>query len=174
MRKTTLFLAILVLMGAGLAFSWGFFAHKRINRLAVFSLPPEMIGFFKSNIQFITENAVNPDRRRYAVKGEAEKHFLDADVYGDSAVYILPRYWNQAVEKFGEEELRKHGIGPWNAYNTKNQLTEAFKKKDQKIQVLSKFQQIFYLLFQMQRLVRNLLLKFKKLNKIMLLRSLFH
>jgi hypothetical protein len=112
--------------------AWGFFAHKKINRLAVFSLPPEMIGFFKTNLQFITENAVNPDRRRYAVKGEAEKHFLDADVYGDSAVYNLPRYWNQAVEKFGEEELRKHGIGPWNAYNTKNQLTEAFKRKDQK------------------------------------------
>ncbi|SNS65532.1 hypothetical protein SAMN06295967_11544 [Belliella buryatensis] len=114
------------------AVAWGFFAHKKINRHAVFSLPPEMIGFFKSNIQFITENAVNPDRRRYAVFGEAEKHYLDADVYGDSAIYKLPRYWNQAVEKFGEEELRKHGIGPWNAYNTKNQLTEAFKRKDKK------------------------------------------
>lgn len=112
--------------------AWGFFAHRRINRLAVFSLPPEMIGFFKSNIEFITENAVNPDRRRYAVIGEAEKHFLDADAYGDSAVYTLPRYWNQALEKFTEEELRGHGIGPWNAYHTKIQLTEAFKKKDTK------------------------------------------
>lgn len=112
--------------------AWGFFAHRRINRLAVFSLPPEMIGFFKSNIEFITENAVNPDRRRYAVIGEAEKHFLDADAYGDSAVYTLPRYWNQALEKFTEEELRQHGIGPWNAYHTKIQLTEAFKKKDTK------------------------------------------
>lgn len=112
--------------------AWGFFAHRRINRLAVFSLPPEMIGFFKSNIEYITENAVNPDRRRYAVSGEAEKHFLDADAYGDSAVYILPRYWNQALELFTEEELRNHGIGPWNAYHTKIQLTEAFKRKDTK------------------------------------------
>ncbi|WP_394801490.1 hypothetical protein [Belliella filtrata] len=52
-----------------------------------------MIGFFKSNIQFITENAVNPDRRRYAVFGEAEKHYLDADIYGHSAFYTPPRYW---------------------------------------------------------------------------------
>ncbi|MFD2037208.1 zinc dependent phospholipase C family protein [Belliella marina] len=131
MRRFFSFIFIFFLLSSDII-AWGFFAHKRINRLAVFSLPPEMIGFFKSNIQFITENAVNPDRRRYAVKGEAEKHFLDADIYGDSAVYTLPRYWNQAVEKFGEEELRKHGIGPWNAYNTKNQLTEAFKRKDQK------------------------------------------
>jgi hypothetical protein len=112
--------------------AWGFFAHRKINRLAVFSLPPEMIGFFKSNIDYITENAINPDRRRYAVNGEAEKHFLDADAYGDSAVYLLPRYWNQALEKFTEEELREHGIGPWNAYHTKIQLTEAFKRKDTK------------------------------------------
>ncbi|MCH7403481.1 zinc dependent phospholipase C family protein [Belliella kenyensis] len=131
MRHFLLILFFLLVGNMAVA-AWGFFAHKKINRHAVFSLPPEMIGFFKSNIQFITENAVNPDRRRYAVFGEAEKHYLDADIYGDSAVYTLPRYWQQAVEKFGEEELRKHGIGPWNAYNTKNQLTEAFKRKDKK------------------------------------------
>ena len=114
------------------AFSWGFYAHRKINRQAVFSLPPEMMGFFKANIQYISENAVNPDRRRYAVMGEAEKHFIDADAYGDSAVFHLPRYWNQALEIYTEEELRKHGIGPWNAYHTKLQLTEAFKRKDTK------------------------------------------
>jgi hypothetical protein len=64
--------------------------------------------------------------------GEAEKHYIDADIYGDSAIYKLPRYWPQALEKYGEEELRKHGIGPWNAYHTKLQLTEAFKRKDSK------------------------------------------
>ncbi len=114
------------------AFSWGFYAHRKINRQAVFSLPPEMMGFFKSNIQYISENAVNPDRRRYAVMGEAEKHFIDADAYGDSAVFHLPRYWNQALEIYSEEELRKHGIAPWNVYHTKLQLTEAFKRKDAK------------------------------------------
>ncbi len=91
-----------------------------------------MVGFFKANIQIITENAVNPDRRRYAVMGEAEKHYIDADMYGDSAIYKLPRYWPEALEIYGEEELRKHGIGPWNAYHTKLQLTEAFKRKDSK------------------------------------------
>lgn len=64
--------------------------------------------------------------------GEAEKHFIDADAYGDSAVFKLPRYWNQAIEDFTEEELRSNGIGPWNVYHTKIQLTEAFKRKDVK------------------------------------------
>ncbi len=130
--KKFLALIILFLFLCSDIVAWGFFAHKRINRLAVFSLPPEMVGFFKANIQFITENAVNPDRRRYAVMGEAEKHYIDADNYGDSAIYKLPRYWTQALELYGEEELRKHGIGPWNAYHTKLQLTEAFKRKDAK------------------------------------------
>ncbi len=131
MKKFLALLTLLLFFCSDIV-AWGFFAHKRINRLAVFSLPPEMVGFFKANIQFITENAVNPDRRRYAVMGEAEKHYIDADMYGDSAIYKLPRYWPEALAIYGEEELRKHGIGPWNAYHTKLQLTEAFKRKDSK------------------------------------------
>ncbi len=110
--------------------NWGFWAHKRINRLAVFRLPPEMQIFFKTNIDYLTENAVNPDRRRYAVVGEAERHFIDLDVYGDSAVAILPKYWNDAVAQFGEDSLRKHGIVPWQLQASAYQLTQAFKDKD--------------------------------------------
>jgi hypothetical protein len=129
MRKFFSLLTLLIFLSAELG-AWGFFAHRKINRQAVFSLPPEMIGFYKFHIEYITENAVNPDKRRYAVMGEAEKHFIDADAYGDSAVFKLPRYWNQAIENFTEEELRSNGIGPWNVYHTKIQLTEAFKRKD--------------------------------------------
>lgn len=129
MTKKILLCFLLCILAYGQLSAWGFFAHRRINRLAVFSLPPEMIGFFKENIQYITENAVNPDRRRYAVKGEAEKHYIDADAYGDSAVYHLPRYWKDAVERYGEDSLRMFGIGPWNAYHVKLQLTEAFRTK---------------------------------------------
>ncbi|WP_223276079.1 zinc dependent phospholipase C family protein [Algoriphagus aquimarinus] len=110
--------------------TWGFYAHSLINRLAVFSLPEEMIGFYKPHIQYITENAVNPDRRRYAVEGEAEKHYIDLDYYGDSAMQILPKYWNEAVEKFSEDSLRMNGIGPWSAYFTFLNLTKAFESKN--------------------------------------------
>lgn len=109
---------------------WGFYAHSLINRMAVFSLPPELISVYKPNIQFITEKAVNPDRRRYAVQGEAEKHYIDLDHYGDSALLILPTYWNQAIEKFPEDTLRSHGIGPWSAYLTFVSLTKAFESKN--------------------------------------------
>ena len=111
-------------------FPWGFYAHSLINRLAVFSLPEEMIGFYKPQIQYITENAVNPDRRRYAVEGEAEKHYIDLDFYGDSALQVLPKYWNEAVEKYSEDSLRLNGIGPWSAYFTFVSLTKAFESKN--------------------------------------------
>jgi hypothetical protein len=112
--------------------AWGFFAHKKINRQAIFSLPPEMIGFYKHNMDYITENAVNPDKRRYAIIGEAEKHYFDADAYGDSAIFKIPRYWNLALEKFSEKDLREHGILPWNVFQVKMQLTAAFRNRDKK------------------------------------------
>lgn len=108
---------------------WGFWAHKRINRLAVFRLPAGMQVFYKRHIDFLTESAVNPDKRRYAVPGEAERHFIDLDVYGDSALHTLPRQWSDAVRKIGEDSLRKHGIVPWHIQLAAFQLTEAFKER---------------------------------------------
>ncbi|MEN2281333.1 zinc dependent phospholipase C family protein [Algoriphagus sp. SE2] len=110
--------------------NWGFYAHSLINRLAVYSLPPELIGFYKPHIQFITEKATNPDRRRYAVKGEAEKHYIDLDEYGENWSEKLPEFWFDAVEKFSEDSLRSRGIGPWSAYLTFQNLTKAFEEKN--------------------------------------------
>ncbi|NQZ77656.1 MAG: S1/P1 Nuclease [Ekhidna sp.] len=110
--------------------SWGFYAHQRINRLAVFTLPPELIGFYKANIQYLTEKAIKPDMRRYAVKAEAARHYIDVDVYGDSAVYKMPRYWKQAVEKYTEDTLQAYGIVPYHIQRMSTWLINAFKNKN--------------------------------------------
>lgn len=110
--------------------TWGFYAHQKINRLAVFTLPPEMIGFYKQNILFITEKAVNPDMRRYAIKEEAPRHYIDVDIYGDSAVYKMPRYWKDAVEKYTEDTLQAYGIVPYHVNRVSYRLIEAFKNRD--------------------------------------------
>ncbi len=110
--------------------SWGFFAHKKINQLAVFTLPPAMSGFYKKNIGYITESAVNPDRRRYTVADEAPRHYIDLDDYGDSAIHKVPRSWSDAVKQFGEDSLKAHGIVPWHIYRVYHQLKEAFLVKD--------------------------------------------
>lgn len=98
--------------------------------MAVFILPPEMIGFYKESIQYITESAVNPDRRRYAVPEEAPRHFIDLDDYGDSAAYKLPRYWKDAVSIWGEDTLEARGILPWHIYRMYGNLKDAFMVRD--------------------------------------------
>lgn len=124
------FLIIVLLLSSTRLTAWGFYAHKLINQQAIFSLPPELLVFFKPQASFLREKAVNPDRRRYAVKGEAEKHFIDLDVYGDSALHLLPRYWTDAVALIGEDSLRLSGIAPWSTYRTFLQLVRAFEQKE--------------------------------------------
>ncbi|MEO6190446.1 MAG: hypothetical protein ABIO44_08890, partial [Saprospiraceae bacterium] len=41
---------------------WGFYSHKLLNRLAIFTLPEGMIDFYKSNLNYIQEHAVDPDK----------------------------------------------------------------------------------------------------------------
>jgi len=40
---------------------WGFHAHKEVNFHACFTLPPEMFGFYKANIDLIRSLAGQPD-----------------------------------------------------------------------------------------------------------------
>lgn len=115
------------------ASTWGFFGHKRINRIAIFTLPPEMFGFFKDHIEYITEHAVDPDKRRYAVEGEAECHFIDIDHYikpGEDPFLIVPKRWNDAVTKYTEDTLHAYGIVPWHIQIMKSKLQRAFESKN--------------------------------------------
>lgn len=129
MRPWLGYLALLLLAPTG-AGGWGFFAHQQINRLAVFTLPPEMSGFYKKHIAYLSENAVNPDKRRYRVAAEGPRHFIDLDAYGDSARQLLPATWAEAEKKFGADSLHKHGVVPWHLSWMKYQLTEAFRQHD--------------------------------------------
>ncbi|MGB3468851.1 MAG: zinc dependent phospholipase C family protein [Cyclobacteriaceae bacterium] len=135
LKKAPTILGLIVIVGLFSSFAvkkniWGFYAHKQINRLAVFTLPPEMIGFYKKFVQEIKDNAVNPDMRRYAVKNEAPRHYIDLDVYGDSALQKVPKYWKAAVEKYSEDTLQAYGIVPWHVNRMRYWLTDAFKKND--------------------------------------------
>lgn len=112
------------------SFCWGFFGHRKINYYAVFLLPPEMMLFYKANIAFIEEHAVDPDKRRYAVPDEGPKHYIDIDHYGTYPYDNIPRKWNDAVAKFGEDSLRAYGIVPWHIQTMLYRLTQAFKEKN--------------------------------------------
>ncbi len=79
------------------ATAWGFFGHRKINRHAVYSLPPQMMLFFKPNIAYLTQHATDADMRRYASKYEAPRHYIDLDRYGEPPFPTLPRSWTDAL-----------------------------------------------------------------------------
>lgn len=79
---------------------WGFYGHRKINEIAVFSLPPELFGFYKSNIKYITDHAVDPDKRRYATKHEGVRHYIDLDKWGSYPFEDVPRNFDEAIMKY--------------------------------------------------------------------------
>jgi len=128
MKKILALLSFLILSEK--VFCWGFFAHQRINYYAVFLLPPEMMVLYKPNIYFISEHAVDPDKRRYVVETEASHHFIDIDHYGSYPYSELPHNWNAAILKFSTDSLIRYGIVPWWVTREKEKLTQAFKEMD--------------------------------------------
>ena len=110
--------------------SWGFYAHYRINRLAIFTLPKAMAGFYRANIQFITEHAVSADKRRYVDSTEAPRHFFDADHYGKNPFVAVPQNWDDAAFKFTADTLIKYGTVPWTIQYNYYRLVKAFKEHD--------------------------------------------
>jgi len=118
------------LMLVVLCSSWGFFAHYRINRLAIFTLPKGMSGFYKANIEYITEHAVSADKRRYVDSTEAPRHFLDADHYGKNPFSHIPQNWGDAVHKYTADTLDKYGTVPWAIQYNYYKLVKAFKAHD--------------------------------------------
>lgn len=134
MRKSVFILCFSVLLfiipNKEPAYSWGFFAHQKINRMAVFTLPEEMIGFYKQHIEYISQHAVDPDKRRYANADEAARHYIDIDHYGQFPFDSVPKFWKAAIKKYSEDTLKAYGIVPWHIEKMVYRLTEAFKDEN--------------------------------------------
>jgi hypothetical protein len=112
-------------------FCWGFYGHKKINYLAVFLLPPQMLSFYKEHIEFLTDHSVDPDKRRYAIAEEGPRHYIDIDHYGTYPYKDLPHNYDSAVAKFGEDSVNAYGIVPWWVQTMLWRLTTAFKENNQ-------------------------------------------
>ncbi|MEY3376315.1 MAG: hypothetical protein RL463_623 [Bacteroidota bacterium] len=112
------------------AYSWGFWGHRYINYNAVFLLPPSMFGFYKQHIGYLTEHAADADMRRYAIKEEAPRHYIDLDQYHKNDSSRIPVQWQDAVNRFSVDSLNAHGIVPWWIMVMHQRLKNAFADKD--------------------------------------------
>ncbi|MFM8807202.1 MAG: zinc dependent phospholipase C family protein [Sphingomonadales bacterium] len=112
------------------AHAWGFYGHQKINYYAVFLLPPDMLVFFKPQIEYLALHSVDPDKRRYLLEQEGPRHYIDLDRYGPAPYVSLPRDWKTAVAACSMDSLVKYGIGPWWIQVMLERLTKAFMAKD--------------------------------------------
>ena len=122
-----LFSTFIILVVMFITCSWGFLVHRTTHQLAVYELPNNLQQFFFKNMDYLVYNSVRADLRRSKDPTESPKHFIDAEVFGDSAVYKMPLNWNDAVAKYSEDTLLKYGYVPYHVMYMKNKLTEAFK-----------------------------------------------
>lgn len=127
MKRLTI--KILLIIPFFLCTSWGFYAHRRINQLAVFSLPLDMLPFFKKNLQYLTSHAVDPDKRRYIDTLEAPRHYLDVENY-EKLIDSIPKHWTVAIKKYGATKMQQNGIIPWQIERSYQNLVKAFVSKD--------------------------------------------
>jgi hypothetical protein len=129
-KRNLLLIGLLISLPYGLLSSppWGFFAHKKINKLAIYALPPEMIQFYKRHRTELENMAVLPDQRRYILDKEAARHYIDLDQYVISRIIFSD--WEQIKRQFPEDSIQKHGIIPWHIPIVYKNLTQAFIKKD--------------------------------------------
>ena len=127
MKRLIIF--VLLIIPLILCTSWGFFAHRRINQLAIFTLPIEMLIFYKTSNKYITEHAVDPDKRRYIDTLEAPRHYLDVENY-ENDIDSIPFKFNDALAKYGQKKLNENGIVPWQIQRTYYSLVKAFKIRD--------------------------------------------
>ena len=120
----------ILLLSTSSVLSWGFWAHKEINRYAVQTLPAEMQQFFRQYADTIVAHSIDPDVRRSSDPNEAPTHFIDIDRYGKYPFGELPRPFDEALRKFGKATIDSNGTVPWRIVEFTQKLTEAMRRRD--------------------------------------------
>lgn len=98
--------------------------------MAVYAIPSPLSAFYKKNIEYITQHAVDPDKLKFVDSTEAFHHYINMDHYGVEDFKKLPKYWKDAIKKYTRDTLDKYGTLPWQIIYWEYKLTEAFKKKN--------------------------------------------
>ena len=110
--------------------SWGFLVHRTVNQLAIYELPKSIRTFFYQHKDYLVKESVRPDVRRNTDSTEASKHFIDLEIFGDSAAWKMPWVWEEAVAQFSKDTMLKYGYVPYVIMDVKQKLTNAFRNRD--------------------------------------------
>ena len=132
-RIFTFFAIVCALLGSVVyVYGWGVWGHNKINRGAILALPHEMGMFFYNHADFITEESVAPDIRKYTMgdKTEFPRHYIDLENYNYTTWTAMPKNIEEAKTKFGKDSVDRYGTLPWTIQEMMTKLTTAFKNKN--------------------------------------------
>lgn len=120
---------VIVCSATGMLMAWGTFGHQHINHAAVLSLPEPMRVFFYNHIDFITEESVVPDLRKYTLKDKAEnpRHYIDIEGFEGKTFDELPKTMKEITAAYDEKFLQKMGILPWYIIDMMDKLTVSMR-----------------------------------------------
>jgi hypothetical protein len=124
--KKMIGLSSVLLVVAVLCNSWGFLVHRTIHQLTIYELRGPLQHFFYRHMDAVVKYSVRPDQRRNEDSTEGPKHFIDLEVYGDSA-RKMPLTWDEAVQVYGKDSLLEYGYVPYYIMTMKDRLTNAFR-----------------------------------------------
>jgi len=128
-KRSSLFL-VLGMLSFIAAHAWGVYGHKHIVHAAIFALPAEMGTFFYNHADFVTEESVVPDIRKYTIGDKAEfpRHFINLEAYGSTG---QPATLNNALLiKLPEDTLQKNGYLPLYIQTMMEKLTNAMRNRN--------------------------------------------
>jgi hypothetical protein len=129
MRRVLPLALVLALALPDSAAAWGFAAHRYIKRRANDLLPSELKPFFTAHREELVVRVVDPDLWRTVGWDDNPNHFLDFGVkeYGPYPFKALPRAYDEALEKFGVDTLKRNGLLPWREAEIYGKLRRAFE-----------------------------------------------
>ena len=127
LRRISAALLVTLLLPAS-AFAWGFEAHKAIMRRAIDLLPPELKPYFMAHREELVFRSIDPDLWRSIGWEEDSNHFMNfgAPEFGAFPFAGMPRDYGEALQKFGEVQLKRLGTLPWREGEMFGDLQRAF------------------------------------------------
>ena len=117
---------MLVLLTAGVLWSWGFDTHRYINREAVQHLPSGL-SLFTDNASFLSDHSVDADLRKGSDPSEGPKHYIDIDEYPEFFSGTLSHDIDSLIARHGESQVYSIGVVPWATVWTLDTLIAALR-----------------------------------------------
>lgn len=110
--------------------SWGDKGHQKINSTSPKFFPAELNNYHGWS-EILSEHGSDADNRKKTDHTEGIKHYIDIDAYEDFIqAHKIVEGREDAINKYGQEFIKKNGTLPWVTDSTYHVLVNQFRAKD--------------------------------------------